>query len=260
MDVYKLSRSWFDFAFENTDMIAPIHSAIYFFAIEQCNRLGWKEKFGFPSSLAMEAIGVRSYNTYSKALNELVDWGFIIMIKKSTNQHTSNIIGLSKFNEPRVKANVKALDKAIVKQGTKQGESNYSIDIPIYNNTNLQNNNNTPEIIFDYETGIKPVDDFHAAQIKTIRQHYDEFMTKDSTQKELMAMDKKLSTRQIEVGCMGFVQSLITKGHTMEDIYPKFKEHFRNWFNKYGANNLKEVPKERIEAEFRKFKKYEYAQ
>jgi hypothetical protein len=127
-------------------------------------------------------------------------------------------------------------------------------------NNSIINNNNTPEIIFDYETGIKPVDDFHAAQIKTIRQHYDEFMTKDSTQKELMAMDKKLSTRQIEVGCMGFVQSLITKGHTMEDIYPKFKEHFRNWFNKYGANNLKEVPKERIEAEFRKFKKYEYAQ
>ena len=68
MTSYELSRSWFDFCFENPEKIRPIHTAIYFFAIEHCNRLGWKEKFGFPSQMVMEAIGVKNWRTYSKAL------------------------------------------------------------------------------------------------------------------------------------------------------------------------------------------------
>lgn len=111
---------------------------MYFFAIEHCNRLGWKEKFGFPTSMVMDAISIKSYNTFIKTLNELVETGFITMVEKSKNQYSSNIIALSKND----KANNKALDKAMIKHSTKQVESTVqsidSIDIPIYNNTNLQ--------------------------------------------------------------------------------------------------------------------------
>lgn len=116
MNSYDLSRAWFDWCFENTEKISPNHTALYFFCIEQCNRLGWKEKFGLPTEVAKEAIGIRSYNTYINTLNDLVEFGFIKLIEKSKNQFTSNIIALSKIN----KANDKALDKALIKQRTKQ--------------------------------------------------------------------------------------------------------------------------------------------
>lgn len=119
MNGYELSRSFFDWCFENPEKIKPNHAALFFYSIEHCNRLGWKEKFGLPTSVAMEAIGIKSYNTYKETLNNLVEWGFIIMIEKSKNQYTSNIIALSYFD----KALDKALDKAMIKHATKQGES-----------------------------------------------------------------------------------------------------------------------------------------
>lgn len=124
MNGYELSRNWFDWCFENPEKISPNHSALYFFCIEHCNRLGWKEKFGLPTTMAKEAIGIRSYNTYIKTLNELVEFGFIKMIEKSKNQFSSNIIALSNFD----KAVNKALDKALIKHKTKQRESIDSID------------------------------------------------------------------------------------------------------------------------------------
>ena len=142
MDIYVLIRQWWNFSFDNPELVKPIHSAIYFFSLDHCNRLGWKKKFGFPTEMVKEAIGVKSYNTYINAFNDLVEWGFYELIEKSKNQWSSNIIALSYFD----KADVKALDKATMKHVTKQdestcqstGESNSSIIIPIYNNTNTQ--------------------------------------------------------------------------------------------------------------------------
>ncbi len=129
MDIFKLSRQWFDWSFENPELIKPNHTALYFFIIEQCNRLGWKEKFGLPTTMAKEAIGIKSYNTYIDTLNDLVAWGFITMIEKSKNQYSSNIVALSNFDI----AHNKALDKALIKHASKQsestGESISSIDI-----------------------------------------------------------------------------------------------------------------------------------
>jgi hypothetical protein len=94
MNGYDLSRNWFNFCFDNPELIKPIHSAIFFFACEHCNRLGGKENFGFPSQMTMEAIGVKKYQTYGKALSDLVDWGFITMIERSKNQYSANIISI----------------------------------------------------------------------------------------------------------------------------------------------------------------------
>jgi hypothetical protein len=124
MNSYELSRNWFDWSFENPEKISPNHSALYFFIIEHCNRLGWKEKFGLPTTMAKESIGIRSYNTYINTLNDLVNFGFIKLIEKSKNQYSSNIIALSNFD----KATDKALDKAMIKHETKQRESIDSIN------------------------------------------------------------------------------------------------------------------------------------
>ncbi len=136
MDIngYQLSRVWFDFCFDNPEKVNPTHTAIYFFAIEHCNRLGWKEKFGFPTQMTMDALGIKKHQTYIKYFNELCEWGFFKLVEKSRNQYSANIISLQ-YAKPK---NGKALDKAFIthaaKQGSSNGQSKDSIDKPITNN------------------------------------------------------------------------------------------------------------------------------
>lgn len=137
VNIFELIRDWWDFCFENPELIKPNHSALYFFILEHNNRLGWKTKFGLPSTMSMEAIGIKSYNTYIQALNDIIDWGFIEMIEKSRNQYSSNIIAISKYD----KANNKAFDRAMgirsikKQQSTDEStiQSTRSIIIPKYN-------------------------------------------------------------------------------------------------------------------------------
>ncbi|MDD4211589.1 MAG: hypothetical protein PHC46_04310 [Clostridia bacterium] len=150
---YELSRAWFDFSFENREKIKPIHAALYMFCIELCNRLGWKEKFGLPTTMAMEAIGINSYNTYIKTLNDLIEFGFIKMVTVSKNQYSSNIIALSNFD----KALDKALDKASIKHVTKQGESTVQSNSSIIKQINIEQINieqinQLKKVIRDYES------------------------------------------------------------------------------------------------------------
>ena len=123
LNSYQLSRFFWDFAFENPSKIKPIHCAIYFFSIEHCNRLGWKKEFGLPTSMVIEAIGVKSYSVYKKAFDDLVKYNFFDVIQYSKNQYSSNIIALKENYKANYKANDKALDKALIKHITKQTES-----------------------------------------------------------------------------------------------------------------------------------------
>ena len=124
MNIYNLSRDFWNFAFDNSDVVKPAHIAMYFFAIEHCNRLGWKQKFGLPASMTMEAIGIKSYRLYKKTFDDLVEWKMFQVHEYSKNQYSSNIIAL----DLKAKAQSKALDNAMQKHGTKQvkstGESN----------------------------------------------------------------------------------------------------------------------------------------
>lgn len=131
MNSYELSRNYFDWCFDNPEKITPSHTAIYFFAIEHCNRLGWKEKFGLPSQMVMDAIGIKNWRTYIKAFNDLTEWGFFELVEKSKNQYSSNIIAIVK----NTKATTKALDKAMQMHLQKQGQSIVSINKPINNIT-----------------------------------------------------------------------------------------------------------------------------
>lgn len=138
LDYFKLMRNFWDFAFENPELIKPNHCALFAFTVEHCNRLGWKLKFGLPASMVLDAIGLKSYSVYKKTFDDLVEFGFIEVIEYSRNQHSSNIVALKE----NYKAHYKAYNKANVKhdrtttESTLQStlQSTVSIDKPITNN------------------------------------------------------------------------------------------------------------------------------
>lgn len=119
LDYFKLTRDFWEFSFENPELIKPNHCALFCFIVEHCNRLGWKPKFGLPTEMTKDAIGIKNYKTYSSTLNDLIDWGFIKMVEKSKNQYSSNIVALVK----NTKASTKALSKATSKHSPKQVQS-----------------------------------------------------------------------------------------------------------------------------------------
>ena len=108
MKGYDLTRNWYNYKFEHPDKVRAIHSDMYFYIIDLWNRLGQKEKFGLPTSVTMENLGISSYNTYKKTLDGIVKFGFIKIIQESKNQYQAKVIALSKID----KASSKALDKA----------------------------------------------------------------------------------------------------------------------------------------------------
>jgi hypothetical protein len=108
MNGYNLIRDWYNFKFENPSRVKASHSDFYCYLIDRWNRLGQKQEFGLPTSVTMEALGIGSYNTYKKTLQDLIDFGFIKLVTESKNQHQSKVITLSKND----KASDKALDEA----------------------------------------------------------------------------------------------------------------------------------------------------
>lgn len=111
MNGYDLTRAWYNFKFDNSKLVRPIHSDLFFFIIDKWNRLGQKKEFGLPTDSTLEMLGIGSYNTYKKALYGLVQFGFIKIVADSKNQHHAKVIALSKID----KATDKALDKATIK-------------------------------------------------------------------------------------------------------------------------------------------------
>ena len=218
MTGYELSRDWFDFCFENPDKVKPTHAALYFFAIEHCNRLGWKRKFGFPSQMAMEALGIKNWRTYSKVLNDLVSFGFIEMIQVSKNQYSSNIIAIVK----NTKATTKALDKALQKHHTKQGQSTVSIDKQL-NKETIELINNNPELI-------------NRNLIKWINQE-----TTDVTNVKKELLNSKNWIDQISIKkridqttCFNYLKTFLDDQELKDELGREIKEikkHFVNWLN-----------------------------
>jgi hypothetical protein len=138
MNGYDLSREFFAYKFENSNKIKANHTELYFYIIDLWNRLGQKKEFGLPTSVTMECLGIGSYNTYKKTLNDLIEIGFIKLISDSKNQHYSKVIAISNFD----KALDKALDKATIKAVDKAPDKAVdSIDKQINNITNKQINN-----------------------------------------------------------------------------------------------------------------------
>lgn len=206
---YKLTRTWFDFKFENPGKIKASHTELYFYIIDLWNRLGQKEKFGLPTAVTMECLGIGSYNTYKRNLNDLIDFGFILLIQESKNQHQSKVIALSKFD----KATDKALDKAHIKATDKATDD---IDKQ-YNNEQKNNNiiNNNNEIIQNF--------------------NFSEVLKFESPEWiESVSMQQKISIDEVQKKIDEFELFLktIEKKH---DSKKEFISHFVNWL---GKNSL----------------------
>jgi hypothetical protein len=94
MNGYLLSRQWFDFAFENPEKVTPMQGCLYMWLIEINNRKGFSEKFNFNTDDACAACGCNNRKTVWKALNELVEFGFVSIIFKSDNRHKPTVISI----------------------------------------------------------------------------------------------------------------------------------------------------------------------
>jgi len=92
-NIFNVSKGWFNMSFRD-HRLKSAHTAFIFYCIDLNNRLAWVQNFGLPANHTCQVLNF-SYKTFIKTLNELIEFGFIEMIEKSTNQHTSNIISLN---------------------------------------------------------------------------------------------------------------------------------------------------------------------
>ncbi|MBF7090485.1 hypothetical protein IUY40_02855 [Flavobacterium sp. ALJ2] len=208
LDYFKLMRDFWDYAFKNPEIIKPNHCAIYAFAVEHCNRLGWKEKFGFPTSMVLDAVGIKSYSVYKKSFDELVDFGFFEVIEYSKNQYSANIIALKENS----KALDKALDKAFVKHSIKQAEST---DQSILQRTGsiIKQDTNIP---------LKPLKQFTKNEI------FGNEILQDQIWLEAISMKNKIPVENISDWILKFNEKLVVE---CDDKINKqdYAGHFSRW-------------------------------
>lgn len=221
MNIYNLNRAFWDYAFEHPNTLKPNHSAIYFYAIEHCNRLGWKENFGLPASMVMEATGINSYSVYKKIFDDLVEFGFIKVIQYSKNQFTSNIVALIEYDKAPKKATDKALDKALAKQLAKHPrstlQSTKSINKPLNNNTNIPLNKGVDPLIKKAKLSFENNDCLFGTQFK--KQWFKLLHEKkwkgksqsaiDASLKKLMRYDEEFAQSLVENAIGGEYQGVV---------------------------------------------------
>jgi hypothetical protein len=221
---YDLSRHFWDWAFENPEKISTGHCAVYFFAIEHCNRLGWKEKFGFPTQMVMDAIGIKKHQTYIKYLNELVDYGFIKMVQKSKNQFSANIISLSSAMPKKGKA----LDKARSKHMAKQGRSNWQSTGQSKDSIDKQENNKPINLLTIkqellnsemFVNDLMYVNKITKEHVLVLIEEFFIFAAEDCKDKEI---------GQIKKHCLYWVRKQVDAGHTLK-TKQKAKTHEEKW-------------------------------
>lgn len=137
------TKAWFAFAFENPVLVKPVHGVLYLWIVELNNRMGWAKEFSSPASQSMTACGISSYNTYKKAFEDLVQWGFVKVIQPSINQYQACKIALSK----NAKAQYQALDNALKYHSTGHCRSTVQITDSINKLRNLETKKQTDTIV-----------------------------------------------------------------------------------------------------------------
>ena len=126
MNTYRFSKYWFEFAYNNEEVNSN-HTAMVFYIIDLANRLNWVEKFGLPTLQSQQTLKMRSYKTYKKTLEDLVDLGVIEILQKSTNQYIATLIC---FNSALVSAlvkNTEPITEASTKASPNQSRHNKTI-------------------------------------------------------------------------------------------------------------------------------------
>jgi hypothetical protein len=209
MNGYDLTKNWYSFRFQNTGKVKAIHSDMFFYIIYLWNRLGQKNEFGLPTDVSMEALEIGSYNTYKKALNTLVEFGFIKIVKESKNQYQSKIIALSKTD----KATDKALDKASVKATDESVDKSLDSIIEYINIKTIKLINTQPKEFCDF------VNNNHSIIFKEEKKE-----VKIIELKNLNDFEKKVSeyfsqtTEVLKMRLSGYLRSLQNQGKLEEFV------------------------------------------
>lgn len=159
---YDLSRRWFDFAFENSNAKC-YHTALFMWMIELNNRLGWKDEFGLPTQATMDGLSIGNKRTYISALNDLVTWKFVEIVKESKNQYSSMIVKICRSESDS--AQVSALDSALSRHRSEQssgtglsiGSSTAPIDKPLNKETSKQETLNLETDIYSFQQYVSDV-------------------------------------------------------------------------------------------------------
>jgi uncharacterized phage protein (TIGR02220 family) len=224
MNSYELSTNWFEFSFQNPDRVKPLHTALYFYTIEKCNKMGWKQKFGFPTDQAMEAVGIKNYKTYIKGLLDLVDFGFIKIHQRSKNIHTSNIIEVVKNTNVTTNAHTKASQM----HTPKQVHSTVSIDKLV--------NYKTYKLIKD--------------NVSVVEDNLEKWIKSDTEEKNIISFDfdkfilffaevtgKKIRNTQSLRKLINDI--LKTKDYTENDVYSVVKVKTKEWKGKVNRDGKK---------------------
>ena len=229
LDYYTLMRNFWDFAFENPEVIKPVHCALYAFTVEHCNRLGWKQKFGLPASMVLDAIGIKSYSVYKKTFDDLVDFGFIEVIQYSKNQHSSNVVALKE----NYKANYKAYDKANTKHVAKQLTKHITTHLTKhgeYNNTNIPYTNLPINNVDEEEKKIN-INNKNLEHLLSLK-------NESQTWLETVAMQQKINIELIPKKLDEFELFL----RTLQKVHQSKKEfisHFINWLQKNSQDGTR---------------------
>jgi len=227
INLYNIVRNYFNWCFENPDIMKPAHTAIYFYALDMNNRFGWKEKFGFPSIQAMEATSIKSKNTFYRAFNELVELDFIKIITKSKNQNTANIISISAvldFKSAAYTASDSALGSALDSANIQQEDSGGNVDKQVtIKQKNQKQETENPSLTF-----------FKIYEIKDLIKK--EFTWKEALERNTREISENFNMKLLEKYLEQFFKTLENDGETEKTI-KDFKKHFSRWLNKEINNS-----------------------
>lgn len=127
MNGYKLTRDWFSYTRENLDKVECKHTAMYLYIVELFNVNQWVSVLGLPTDYTMASLNIKSYKTYKKILDDLVDFNKIEFVERSKNIFTSNKIKLVKNTNASPKR-LQCDTEVTTKENGKQVQSDYTID------------------------------------------------------------------------------------------------------------------------------------
>ena len=143
---YSLTSDWFNFMAENSDKVECKHTALYLYLVEFFNKRHWVKTVGLPTDFTMTMLNIKSYKSYIGILNDLVDFGFIVISKRATNQYTSTQIELVKNTKSNTKSNTSHIPSQI--------EDNDQVRLSITKRINNKLLNNTISGKFDFKKEI----------------------------------------------------------------------------------------------------------
>ena len=90
----ELTNGWFKWVAENPAKARHIHTALYLFLVFHNGLIKWPDKFILSPELIKHHLGEKATSTYAAALNDLVEWGFVLIVKRGVNQFKPTLISL----------------------------------------------------------------------------------------------------------------------------------------------------------------------